>query len=222
MSRADFPDVRAWLRSVRMADMEPADTAAPGADADPREIFLDWLESAVEAGVAEPHTAVLSTVDPGGRPDARVLLLRDVTTTGWWFSGPAYSPKGAALKANPVGALTFYWCRQGRQVRVRGTVCSGDEATTARDFLERSPTARAVGIASLQSEVLAAESAYDDAVAAAASRVAADPDFVPEHWRAWCLQPDAVEFWQADPGRRHRRWRYLRTESGWLQDVLWP
>ena len=48
--------------------------------------------------------------------------------------------------------------------------------------------------------------AYDTSVAAAEARISDDPGFVSKDWRAWCLEPESVEFWQADSGRRHQRW----------------
>ena len=140
--RSSFPDGRSWLRSVPMSALVEVLPDSPGPDEHPAGVFVRWLESAFAAGVAEPHVSVLSTVDAGGYPDARVLVLRDIDRDGWWFSGPADSPKGVQLAAVPRAALTFYWREQGRQVRIRGTVHHGDAGTTARDFLDRSVTAR--------------------------------------------------------------------------------
>ncbi|MFC7448732.1 pyridoxine/pyridoxamine 5'-phosphate oxidase [Rhodococcus daqingensis] len=221
--RSTFADTRAWLRAL------PAATAAAAADGvldpalAPSELFLRWLEDAVVAGVPDPQAAVLSTVDDG-RADARVLTLKDVDERGWWFSGSANSPKGRQLAANPAAALTFYWAGVGRQVRVRGAVATADPEVSARDYLDRSVTARAVAAASRQSEVLADPVVYDGAVAGELARIEADPGRVAATWQAWCLVPDSVEFWLADPGRRHQRLRYRRPAptAGWITDVLWP
>ena len=219
--RSTFPDTRAWIRALPAlggATPAPVDTIPDS----PTALFLDWIEQAAEAGVPEPHAAVLSTVDADGNPDARFLLLKDVTEQGFWFSGDTRSPKGRDLAVNPVAALSFYWREQGRQVRVRGTVVEGDPALSARDFRERSVTARAVAAASRQSEVLGDPAEYERAVAAAVTRIEADPDFVSETWRAWCIVPDSVEFWQADAGRRHVRRLYRREADRWIREVLWP
>ncbi len=201
----------------------PPDPALP---ADPVELFLSWLEEAAAAGVVEPQVATLATVDASGAPDARTLLLKDVTERGWWFSSDLRSPKAGQLDANPAAALTFYWREQGRQVRVRGAVRRGDREVSARDFLDRSVTARAVAAASLQSEILTAVGDYDDAVRVATAQVEADRSFVSTTWQAWCLVPVTVEFWHADPGRRHLRVRYRRIPpgegAGWHIDALWP
>ena len=215
MSSQSYPDTRAWLRSIAMGALQREGRDAPVAG-DPHEVFLEWLEHAVAVGVTEPQVAVLSTVDVEGHPDARVLLLRDVGPDGWWFSGPAFSPKGIQLQANPHAALTFYWGAVGRQVRISGAV-HADAAATARDFLERSETARAVATASRQSAVLVDPDDYLRAIEAVH-----DPAAVPEHWRAWCLAADVVEFWQAEPGSRHQRWRYRRDGAAWTRDTLWP
>ncbi|RVW02916.1 pyridoxine/pyridoxamine 5'-phosphate oxidase [Rhodococcus xishaensis] len=230
-SRASFPDTRSWIRAFPGARASPPRTGLPmpgdrELPADPVALFLSWLEEAAAAGVVEPHVATLSTVDAAGVPDARTLLLKDVTARGWWFSTDLRSPKARQLLANPTAALTFYWREQGRQVRVRGRVERGDAEVSGRDFRDRSVTARAVAAASRQSEILTDIAEYDDAVGAAVSEVEADPSSVPGTWQAWCVVPDAVEFWHADPDRRHLRVRYRRTPPHeavrWRPDALWP
>jgi len=224
MVDADFslPDVRAWIRGI------PALTGTPPPAPErfpenPGELFLDWLRAAVAFGVVEPHVCALSTVDGDGMPDSRFLILKDVTEGGFWFSGSAASPKGIELKENPRASLAFYWRETGQQVRIRGLVREGDDALRRRDFVERSVTARAVATASKQSEVLEDFDAYDTSVAAAEARIGDDPKFVSNDWRAWCLEPESVEFWQADSGRRHQRWLYRRgSNRAWTRAVLWP
>ncbi|MCD2105356.1 pyridoxal 5'-phosphate synthase [Rhodococcus erythropolis] len=224
MVDADFspPDVRAWIRGI------PALTGTPPPAPEhfpenPGELFLDWLRAAVAFGVVEPHVCALSTVDGDGMPDSRFLILKDVTEGGFWFSGSAASPKGIELKGNPRASLAFYWRETGQQVRIRGLVHEGDDALRRRDFVERSVTARAVATASKQSEVLEDFDAYDTSVAAAEARIGDDPGFVSKDWRAWCVEPESVEFWQADSGRRHQRWLYGRgSDRAWRRSVLWP
>lgn len=224
MVDADFslPDVRTWIRGI------PALTGTPPPAPEhfpekPGELFLDWLRAAVAFGVVEPHVCALSTVDGDGMPDSRFLILKDVTEGGFWFSGSAASPKGVELKENPRASLAFYWRETGQQVRIRGLVREGDDAIRTRDFVERSVTARAVATASKQSEVLEDYGVYETSVAAAEASIGGDPGFVSKDWRAWCLEPESVEFWQADSGRRHQRWLYRRgSDQAWTRAVLWP
>ncbi|MBK0296548.1 hypothetical protein IAE22_31530 [Bacillus sp. S34] len=49
----------------------------------------------------------------------------------------------------------------------------------------------------------------------------------PEHWtgaswRAWRLEPDAVEFWHGSRDRMHRRLRYRLGPDGWSAARLQP
>ncbi|WP_413768705.1 pyridoxal 5'-phosphate synthase [Rhodococcus pyridinivorans] len=217
--RSEFPDVRGWIRALPTLTAS-APRFAPAAT--PQETFLRWLTEAAEAGVAEPHAATLSTVDPSGTPDARMLLIKDVTDDGWWFSGDDRSPKGRQLDATPAAALTVYWRELGRQVRVRGPVLAGPPEVCARDFRERSVFARAVASTGHQSEVLTDPAEYDDLVRERLTALEHDPDLVSPHWTAWCVAAEAVEFWQADPGRRHLRYRYRRAGDRWVTEELHP
>ena len=101
--------IRDLLRSLPVFDRPlPAfDTeSVPG---EPSALFLSWLHEAIDAGVSEPHAMTLSTVDAEGRPDARVLILKDVDPTRWQFATAAISAKGTQLAARPHAALSFHW-----------------------------------------------------------------------------------------------------------------
>src|SRR3954454_1801608 len=113
----------------------------------PEALFVDWFRQALEAGVPEPHDATLSTVDEHGMPDARVLVLKDLTADGRFaFAGGAGSAKGRQLTAQPFAALTFWWQPQARSVRVRGPVVSATAAAGAHDDRERSSLARVIAL----------------------------------------------------------------------------
>ena len=220
--RTEFTDNRAWLRSIEFARITAPNRVLPSPAVPPHESFLAWLEDAVAAGIPEPHVGVLASVDPDGTPQARVLMLRDLDETGWSVSGPEFSPKGVALAANPAAALTFYWREHGRQVRVCGTARPASRDAAIRDFHNRSEIAQAVAMASRQSEPLDSEQQYLDAVRDAQHRLAEQPWLVPEHWYVWRIEARTVEFWQADPGRRHLRRRFVRDGQAWVAQDLWP
>lgn len=194
--------------------------------ADPHALFVDWFHEAVDAGVPEPHAMTLSTVDGNGMPDARVLLLKDLTAEGWWFASEDGSAKGRQLATNPRAALTFYWSQLGRSVRIRGQVARGTDARSAEDFLERGIGARAVALAGRSgstADALGADAQIVAAIDAAARRIeSAGPALVDAGWRVWCVRAASVEFWQAHPERRHVRVRYERADDEWSTVRLWP
>ncbi|KQP56133.1 pyridoxal 5'-phosphate synthase [Agreia sp. Leaf283] len=188
----------------------------------PLELFVAWFGQAVEAGQLEPHAMTLSTVDADGVPDARVLILKDLTDDGWWFASSSASVKGAELTANPVAALTFYWPTVGRSVRIRGTVTRGSDDENARDFSRRRLGARAVALGSPQSHPLGSRDESEAAIEKAARELDAHPELVSPTWTLWCVRPSTVEFWQSDAERRHQRLRYARSADTWSTSLLWP
>ncbi|HEX5406275.1 MAG TPA: pyridoxal 5'-phosphate synthase [Pseudonocardiaceae bacterium] len=208
----------------------------------PATLFTTWLTEAIDAGLAEPHVTVLSTVDGAGHPDARALILKDVDEDGWWFASSSTGPKGAQLAGNPWAALTWYWPGLGRQVRMRGEVRRGSQADSAQDFLARAPGGRAEALVGRQSQHLANRGDLTAAVGKAAAKIDEDPDLVADDWTRYVLRAREVQFFQGDPSRQHIRVRYqalarqrrgkARSEAThqhpggepttWTHHLLWP
>ena len=223
---SDSPSLRQSLRELRVfsGELPRFDTdAAPDA---PLILLVDWLEYAIESGVAQPHAASLATVSVDGVPSNRTLLLKDVDDSAVWLASLSSGPKGADLATNPVAALTLYWREQGRQVRIVGPVEAGPRERSEADFLQRHPNARAVAIAGDQSERMSPADAAPR-LEAARARIADEPDYVPDEWVAYRLQPTSVEFWQAERERDQVRLRYVLGDGSgtgpvWTQERLWP
>jgi pyridoxamine 5'-phosphate oxidase len=189
---------------------------------EPNSLFEIWLDDAIAAGVSEPHAMTLSTVDADGRPDARVVILKDLDEQGWSFATSATSAKGRQLAAHPLVALSFHWRERARQVRVRGTVTALDAATAAQDFLARPEGSRVATLVGRQSSVLADPVELRLALDAARQRIADDPLTVATDHTVYRVRPTAVEFWQGEAERRHVRLRYLHRNGAWAKDLLWP
>jgi pyridoxamine 5'-phosphate oxidase len=192
---------------------------------EPGELFVQWLEQAVAAGVPEPHVVTLSTADARGRPSSRVLMLRDVDVAGagWRFASGAASRKGVELAANPWAALSVYWPKQGRQVRVAGRVEAASAQESAADFHTRSPAARIAALTGQQSAPLSGPEEFEAAHAEAEKLVAGHPEAVAADHTVYTLWAVEAEFWQGDAERRHVRLSYVRGEGGaWTRQLLWP
>ncbi|WP_329481225.1 pyridoxal 5'-phosphate synthase [Kribbella sp. NBC_01484] len=216
-------DLRTRLRAVPTLTGTPPPFDPTRAPDSPYELFVDWLLTAVDRQIPEPCAVTLSTVSADGRPNGRVLILKDVTADGLQFASSAASRKGEELAACPYAALTFYWIPLGRQVRVMGSVTPADPVDSARDFLARPTPARAEALAARQSGVLEDPSDLATAYAEQAERLAADPGLVAPNWTLYTLRADEMEFWQADPDRRHLRLRYRLDEPNhWIKERLWP
>lgn len=209
-------------RLTSLEGCPPGAFDASSSPLDPTALFREWFSSAIADGLPEPHSMTLSTVDADGSPDARVLILKDMTEGCWWFASSAESAKGRQLAARPVAALTFYWPAHARSVRIRGAVAAASAAESAADFRARGLGARAVALASKESQPARTGEEINEAVAAAHSRLADDPSLTSATWSLWAVQADTVEFWQADRNRQHVRVRYSREPNGWSRTLLWP
>ena len=66
----------------------------------------------------------LATVDPDGRPSARMVICRGIDVRAGWivFYTDRESAKGKALDVNPYAALVFNWDAHERQARIEGPV----------------------------------------------------------------------------------------------------
>jgi len=217
-------DLRTRLRAVPTLTGTPPAFDPARTPQTPHPLFVEWLLAAVDQQIPEPCAATLSTVRADGRPNARVLILKDVTDDGWQFASSSTSRKGEELAGTPYAALTFYWIPLGRQVRVLGRVEAADPEESARDFLARPAGSRAAALAGRQSAVLEDPAEVEAAIAVQAERLAAEPGLVAANWTLYTLRADEVEFWQADPDRRHLRLRYRLDDPTlpWTKERLWP
>lgn len=216
---SDNDSLRDRLRALKVfgGELPTFDTdAAPDA---PLPLLIEWLNSAIDHNVSQPHAMSLATATGGGVPSNRTLLLKDVDDTAVWFASLSNGPKGHEIAENPHAALLLYWREQGRQIRIVGTVEPGPRSVSEADFLARQPSSRARAIAGPQSEPIFD---YTELVDAAEQRISSNPQYVPDAWTAYRVIPQSVEFWQAERERDQVRLRYSRTDSGWATDILWP
>lgn len=210
------------LRGLPSLDRPLPHFDVDAAPAEPVELFGRWLREAIDAGVTEPHAMTLSTISADGAPSARVLILKAFDGAGFQFATSSDSPKGEDLQAHPAAALTFYWSRFGRQVRIRGQVAKASPEVSAQDFLERSVGARAAAIAGRQSSAMSCPEELESAIAEAAEKLESQPEYVAATWTRYVVHPAEIEFWQGHSERRHTRLRYRRGGAGWARELLWP
>jgi len=214
--------MRDFLRSIPVLAGRLDRFDATTAPASPLEWLRDWLAEAVAAGQPEAHAMTLSSVDAEGHPDARVLIAKDIDDRAVYFAGSAASRKGQQLSAVPHAALTFYWPLLGRQVRLRGAVVRSDSAVAGADFRSRSLNARSVALIGRQSRRLAEPRELDSQLAGAAAQLTRHPELVPEGWTVFGVEPQVVEFFQAQANRAHQRLQFTRLADSWTKQLLWP
>ena len=201
---------------------ERAQLNEEASDADPLRQFERWLAEAIAAQLPEPNAMTLATVDAGGRPSARVVLLKELDDRGFVFYTNYASRKGEALAANPVAALVFFWPVLDRQIRIEGAVERVTAAESDAYFQVRPRASRVAAIASPQSQVLASRHALEARLEAVEHELAGADPYRPAHWGGYRVVPDDLEFWQGQPSRLHDRVVYKRVDGAWSRMRLAP
>ena len=74
---------------------------------EPVRLFAAWFAEAKRAEPVNPDAMTLATVDAGGQPNARMVLLKGFDERGFVFYTNVDSTKGHELGAVPKAALTF-------------------------------------------------------------------------------------------------------------------
>ncbi|MEO5798394.1 MAG: pyridoxamine 5'-phosphate oxidase [Gemmatimonadales bacterium] len=190
---------------------------------DPIEQFGRWFDDAQRADLLEVNAMTLATADAGGRPSARIVLLKGVDAGGFLFFTDYRSRKGTELTQNPRAALVFHWAELERQVRICGAVERLSSEDSASYFHSRPEGSRIGAWASHQSAPLKTRLELEAKVEELTASFASGEIPLPPHWGGFRLMPDEMEFWQGRPSRLHDRITYQRTsDGGWLRGRLSP
>ena len=189
---------------------------------EPFRLFAEWLAEATASEPNDPNAMALATVDDGGLPDVRMVLLKGFDAGGFAFYTNLESRKGEQLMAHPKAALCFHWKSLRRQVRVRGEVHAVTAAEADEYFASRPRLSRIGAWASRQSAALESRFALEKAVARYTAKFAAGAIPRPPHWSGFRIVPEEIEFWRDGAFRLHDRIRFSRAGKGWTKERLFP
>ncbi|MFO7759708.1 MAG: pyridoxamine 5'-phosphate oxidase [Roseovarius sp.] len=176
---------------------------------DPFEIARAWMAEAEATEINDPNAMALATVDDGGLPNVRVVLLKEIAEGGFIFYTNYESAKGRELAENPSAALVMHWKSLRRQIRVRGHVTREDGARADEYYASRDIKSRLGAWASQQSRPLESRSALMAEVAKVSARKGPNPPR-PDFWGGFRITPVEIEFWADGAFRLHDRFVWLR------------
>jgi len=205
-----------------------ADRSGKFAGENPFQLAQAWLAEAEASEPNDPNAIALSTVDPDGMPNVRMVLLKEIEadTDGngaFVFYTNYTSKKGAELNASGKAAFVMHWKSLRRQIRVRGTV-TREEGPQADDYYKsRSLKSRLGAWASQQSQPLSSRAALVAEVAKITATKGTNPDR-PPFWGGFRIRPVEIEFWADGDFRLHDRFRWTRADptSPWNIERLNP
>lgn len=206
-----------YVRQVTAAEPPPLLS-----EADPFDLFREWLAEAVKREPNDANAVAVATADESGLPDVRMVLLKDVDERGFVFYTNLGSAKGRQLAANPQAALLFHWKSLRRQVRVRGTVSRVTDEEADAYFATRARASQIGAWASDQSQPLPDRLALEKRIADVGLRFGLGKVPRPPHWSGFRVTPQVIEFWRDRPFRLHERLVFAREGDGWTTRRLYP
>ena len=169
------------------------------------------------------NALTLATVDKGGQPSVRVVLLKGIDERGFIFYTNYQSRKGRELADNPRAALGFYWPHVERQVCVQGEVSKTTGAESDAYFKSRPRGSRIAACASDQSTVIGNRAELEEKWARCETQYKGQEVPRPSFWGGYVLKPVLFEFWQGRPNRLHDRFRYtLGKGDAWIIERISP
>ena len=180
---------------------------------DPFAIARRWLD---EAQASEPNDAnaiALSTVDPAGLPNARMVLLKEIEADAFVFYTNYESAKAREIEASGSAAFVMHWKSLRRQVRARGHVTREDGPQADAYFKSRSLKSRLGAWASRQSQPLESRAALMAEVAKVTARHGPSPAR-PPFWGGYRITPVEIELWADGEFRLHDRFVWRRSTAG--------
>jgi pyridoxamine 5'-phosphate oxidase len=190
---------------------------------DPFALFALWMKEAAASEPRDPDACALATVDAGGLPDVRMVLLKKFDQRGFVFFTNTESNKGQELEGNLKAALVLHWKSLNRQIRIRGAV-ERISAAESDDYFASRPRGAQIGAwASRQSRPLDSRATLEAAVAEYEKKYPG-PVPRPPHWCGYRVIPLQIEFWMDQPFRLHDRLVFSRAnpDGAWSKERLYP
>lgn len=193
------------------------------AGSDPVVFFRKWFSEAEASQATEINAMTLATVDAGGRPHARIVLLKGLDDNAFVFFTNYDSAKGNEIGSNPNVALVFFWKELERQVRVEGTIEKISDSESDIYFHSRPEGSRLGAWASPQSRPIEHRNVLELNYAKYEKEFSNIQIPRPPHWGGYRIVPDHIEFWQGRSSRMHDRILFSRSENGeWTRSRLAP
>ena len=189
----------------------------------PIEISKRWLAEAEKTEINDPNAMALASVDPHGMPNVRMVLLKEIESTGFVFYTNFQSAKAREILSSGKAALVIHWKSLRRQIRVRGSVIKTSDEQADRYFDSRSLNSRYGAIASEQSKPLQNRADLEERVARV-KRESGDQPKRPQHWGGFKITPIEMELWADGEDRLHNRFKYSyeSNDENWNIQRLFP
>tara|TARA_B100001287_G_C22437579_1_gene414434 strand:- start:72 stop:674 length:603 start_codon:yes stop_codon:yes gene_type:complete len=182
----------------------------------------EWIEEAEINSVALPHAMNVSSINLKGKPSSRMVLLKRISNEGLVFFTDYEGHKGQQIIASPYVALTFWWAKTNKQIRIEGE-CSKVSEKESDDYFNSRPRGSQISaaVSSQSSELDSYESLEKRSKEFEADHLDKKIER-PARWGGFLVKPKSIEFWIDQKNRLHKRELYTADNSEWNMVLLSP
>ena len=189
---------------------------------DPLDLFEKWLRQACDAKLPDPTAMSIATVDEGGRPYQRIVLLKHYDAQGFVFYTNLGSRKAQHIAKNNQVSLLVPWHTLDRQVHVTGGAEPLSPLEVVKYFHSRPKDSQIAAWVSQQSSRISARSMLEAKFMELKQKFANGEIPLPSFWGGFRVRFDSIEFWQGGAHRLHDRFLFTRMAEHWHVDRLAP
>jgi pyridoxamine 5'-phosphate oxidase len=186
-------------------------------------IFEKWfVEAKEDKMILEPNAMTLSTINTGGYPKSRVVLLKKFNSNGFIFFTNYDSNKGKSISKNNNVCLNFYWPSLEKQIVIKGNATK-IPVKESNDYFNSRPYGSQIGaIVSNQSEIIKNREFLESKFEKLNNYYSKIKPQRPQNWGGYIVKPDLFEFWQGRKNRLHDRLQFILDGNVWNSNRLSP
>ena len=182
----------------------------------------EWIQEAEISSVALPHAMNISSINLDGKPSSRMVLLKRISNEGLVFFTDYEGHKGQQIIASPHVALTFWWAKTNKQIRIEGE-CSKVSKKESDDYFNSRPRGSQISASvSLQSSKLDSYESLEKRSREFEAEYSDKEIQRPSRWGGFLVKPKSIEFWIDQKNRLHRRELFTIDNTDWKMILLSP
>ncbi len=189
----------------------------------PFEIMKAWCQDIHKLNLIEPTAMTLTTCNQKGVPSSRIVLLKDISESGFTFYTNYQSLKACDIQENPYVAILIYFDQIQRQIRIQGQAKKVSAKKSDEYFASRPYQSQIGAWASQQSQEITHRDQLSKQIKYFQNKY---PHSVPRppHWGGFLVRPFYFEFWIAGEYRLHHRFVFelKQDENIWQKKILSP